>query len=423
MATVMHLSVPAYADTPVPCGSDLGAAITGAASGETLTLDDYCVYVLTTALPSIDKTLVIDGNHATVQRSTATGTGSFRIFDVISGGDLTLMDLTAMNGSAGLGAGISVTGGGKLTGDNLTVQGNHGFVGGGLFIEGGATAMLNGGMVNDNSADQGGGMQNDGNLTLSGTRVSGNHPNAGGNGGGVLSLGGSLTMTAGTTITGNTATRGPGGVTTTGTATIDGTSITNNIGGFSGGMNAAAGTVTISNSTIAGNTARRFRSSDNFYGGAGLETSATTTLTNTKVINNRSVTEQGRGAGISAFDGTLTVQGQSVISGNVASGRYSLGGGIFATAEDGPTSVIVSNSTISNNKVTGTGAAAGGIYNLGADVSLDSVSVTGNSAPSAPAPGGIYTTTAIAPTGTTTITGNTPTNCIFSPAPVTGCIG
>jgi hypothetical protein len=58
----------------VPCKpAALGAAITGAVSGETLALAASCHYVLTAAPPPVTVSLTIQGNNATLQRSTAAG--------------------------------------------------------------------------------------------------------------------------------------------------------------------------------------------------------------------------------------------------------------------------------------------------------------------------------------------------------------
>lgn len=47
-----------------------------------------------------------------------------------------------------------------------------------------------------------------------------------------------------------------------------------------------------------------------------------------------------------------------------------------------------------------------------------------NTAPNAPAPGGVHTGAAITSVdGVTTFTGNTPTNIVFSPAPVINSVG
>ncbi|MFJ3235795.1 hypothetical protein, partial [Streptomyces sp. NPDC086787] len=54
-------------------------------------------------------------------------------------------------------------------------------------------------------------------------------------------------------------------------------------------------------------------------------------------------------------------------------------------------------------------------------VSLVDSHITGNSSPSAPAPGGVWTDTQYTVDGLSTITDNTPTNCLLSPVLVTGC--
>ncbi len=86
--------------------SQLIGAINAAASGDTITLAASCAYTFTAAygsngaaLPDIDITLTINGNAATIQRSTASGTPDFRLFNVVSGGSLTLNNAGVINGS------------------------------------------------------------------------------------------------------------------------------------------------------------------------------------------------------------------------------------------------------------------------------------------------------------------------------------
>ncbi len=86
------------------------------------------------------------------------------------------------------------------------------------------------------------------------------------------------------------------------------------------------------------------------------------------------------------------------------------------------TAVNVNGSAVDRNKVSGTGSRAGGIYNNNGIYDLTDSSVQFNVAPDAPAPGGIWTNVAITAVTNTTIANNTPTNCIYSPAPVTSCI-
>ncbi len=96
----------------ITCSSaSLIAAITTAnkASGGTVTLGSACTIALTaannttdggTGLPVITGKVTIAGNGATIERSTATGTPAFRIFDVASGGKLTLNSVVLSNGLA-----------------------------------------------------------------------------------------------------------------------------------------------------------------------------------------------------------------------------------------------------------------------------------------------------------------------------------
>jgi hypothetical protein len=68
------LAAPAPA-MPVPCDTPaVATAIADAASGETLHLARSCHYVLTAALPVIGQNLTIDGDGATLERSTGPGT-------------------------------------------------------------------------------------------------------------------------------------------------------------------------------------------------------------------------------------------------------------------------------------------------------------------------------------------------------------
>ena len=86
------VAAPALAAT-VPCtASDLISAISTAnGSGGTVTLTSGCVYTLTAVnnttdgggvgLPVISANVTVQGNGATITRSTASGTPVFRIFE------------------------------------------------------------------------------------------------------------------------------------------------------------------------------------------------------------------------------------------------------------------------------------------------------------------------------------------------------
>jgi CSLREA domain-containing protein len=151
-------------------------------------------------------------------------------------------------------------------------------------------------------------------------------------------------------------------VTTTGTVafsglTIAGAFVSNGNGG--GINNASTGTVTVTNSTLSGNSASSGGGISNSMGG-------TVTVTNSTLSGN-----SGFGGGIfNSSGGTVTVT-NSTLSGNSANG---LGGGIFS--EFGGT-VTVTNSTLSGNAALGGGG--GGIFNSGT-VNVTNSTLSGNSA-------------------------------------------
>jgi predicted outer membrane repeat protein len=92
----------------VPCNpAALSTAITGAISGETLALAASCHYVLTAALPPVAVSLTLQGNNATLERSTAASTPAFSILTVTGpqagpgATDVSISNLTFRNGSGG----------------------------------------------------------------------------------------------------------------------------------------------------------------------------------------------------------------------------------------------------------------------------------------------------------------------------------
>ena len=131
----------------------------------------------TSGLPQITSTIIIEGNGATITRDSSAS--AFRIFSVLSTGNLTLNNTTVSGGLSDNGGGIAVYAG-TLTLNNSTVSGNTAGAGGGIFSRGGSTATLNNSTVSGNTASGdaslGGGIANykDGTLTLNNSTVSGN---------------------------------------------------------------------------------------------------------------------------------------------------------------------------------------------------------------------------------------------------------
>ena len=232
--------------------------------------------------------------------------------------------------------------------------------------------------------------------TASGTDAPTN-PQAGGSGGGILGAG-TMTLTD-VVITGNTT--GNGGSATNAGSTFGAPA------GFGGGIS-FNGTLTLTNVTVSNNTTGN--GGNGGFGhtggrGGGLAVSGTITMTHCSVTGNNGGTggvgsnagasggNGGDGAGIFADTGTFTFNDVKVIgnhsgNGNGESGGGGIGGGIFVS---GNASII--NSTISNNTtgnaapgVAGQGGFGGGIFNGGV-LTVTGSTISGNSAGNSPPEG------------------------------------
>jgi hypothetical protein len=200
--------------------------------------------------------LTILGNGATIERSTATGTPTFRLFDVAAGASLTLTDLT-LQGGLTYGPGGAINNQGSLSLTRVTVQNNVALGEWGW----GAT---------------GGGIWSNGALTLEATTIQNNQARGldgtGGSafGGGVY-IGGGTALLTGVTLSGNTAQGGNGGDGdvyyvrcysdhyASRTSCRDhyvATAGSNGGSGIGGGLFAQGATVTLRNSSVTGNTAQ-----------------------------------------------------------------------------------------------------------------------------------------------------------------------
>ena len=203
--------------------NDVASLITAINTSNTNTEDDtielatnstYTLTVInndTNGLPVIGSDgghkLVIHGNGATLQRSTAGGTPAFRIFQIGTGADVTIDRLTIMNGnqnvSGGEGGGID-NNHATLTITNSTLSNNSATAGGGINSDGeasgSATLTITNSTLSGNSATGGGGIYNfHATLTITNSTLSGNSATTGG---GILNSGfdGSATLSIGGTV-------------------------------------------------------------------------------------------------------------------------------------------------------------------------------------------------------------------------------
>ncbi len=261
------VATPALAAT-VPCtASDLISAISTAnGSGGTVTLTSGCVYTLTAVnnttdgggvgLPVISGNVTVQGNGATITRSTASGTPVFRIFDVSSSGSLTLSSLTVSNGLANNG---QQGGGGIFSHGTLTISGS----------------TFTGNSAPASSGTSGGGINNSGTLNVSTSTFTGNT----GQEGGAIFNQATATITNNTFVNNTATIYGGGGLlNAAGSATVNGDTFTGNTGPGGGAIDNDT-TLNISDSTFTGNTAGT-------NGGGAIDNFGPTTITQSTFSGN-----------------------------------------------------------------------------------------------------------------------------------------
>jgi uncharacterized repeat protein (TIGR01451 family) len=340
-------------------------------------------------------TLIIIGGGDTIQRSTASGTPAFRLFDVAPGATLNLQNLTLTGGLAqgnGAAEGGAIYSAGTLSLSNVTVKtnqalGNNGTTptkkqapggtgasasGGGLYVAGG-TVTLSDTTFTGNSAQGGNGGNGAPAQGLSAGGAGGSGGAAGG--GGMYVAGGTVTLSQ-DTFSSNTAKGGTGG---------DGSISSGGGGGAAsgGGMAVADGVVTSNNDTLSSNQANGgsggfgFRGADSggaASGGAIDVAQGTVTLSHDTLGSNQAKggnSNAGSGGGLYVAAGTVTLNNDT-LNGNhangggangtqVAVGGAGSGGGLYVAAG----TVTLTHNTFSSNHANGGGGAGRGGGGMG----------------------------------------------------------
>jgi hypothetical protein len=203
-------------------------------------------------------------------------------------------------------------------------------------VDSGTTAIMQGLKVTDGHASNGAGIDNSGTLTVEDSTITGNTANDGG--GGIYNNDGTLNVID-STLSGNTS-----GTTGSGKA--------------GGGIYSYGGTASVSYSTISNNIAGT-GSNRGYGGGLANWNGGTFTVTNCTLTGNTAY----RGGGIDSDSGTFKVY-DSTLYGNSA--HSSSGGGIYNNGGGG------SNATLTGVIVAGSGSIGGdlagdgfsGTYNL-----------------------------------------------------------
>ena len=252
-------------------------------------------------------TITGPGGGLVVRRNAADP--AFRVLRVESGASATLTNLTIRNGRTALqGGGGGIVNYGSLTLIRCTVDHGSSTIGAGGIDDHGSLTLTNSSVADNEGA--GVVQHNHGTLRVTGSTVAGN------DGAGIVNLGGELVLARSSVMS-----NGGGGVQVEwGNSSLDLARITDNATG--GGISLFRGSLTLTNSTVARNSAED-------------------------------------GGGVSNFGGRFTITG-STLSNNTAANR---GGGIFNTVSDNfgrlSGTVTLTNSTVSRNSAD----QGGGIEN------------------------------------------------------------
>jgi hypothetical protein len=267
---------------PPPCSAEfLITSINDANSNgpgtDVIDLDGSCDYELGTVdntvdgnngTPTITSSIVINGNGATVRRSTGAQKAAIRLFHVSQGGELTINNLTLRDGM-GMeptdvtdpirNSGGAIFNYGTLTVNNSFFDINRAKLTGGAIYNAGVmtvgnTTFLNNDVnVGNEPGESGGAIYNTGTATLTGSTLNANIASQSGAG---IANSGTMAVTN-STLTGNATTiagiASGAAVMNSGSITISYTTITQNYSTTAGAVFSAPDTIEIHNSIIADN--------------------------------------------------------------------------------------------------------------------------------------------------------------------------
>lgn len=179
---------------------------------------------------------------------------------------------------------------------------------------------------------------------------------------------GTTVVVSGLTVTNGSSAFGAGILNLGATLTVSNSTISQNNGSFGAGFdNAEGGVMTLTGSTVSGNTT----GINSEAAGILNETFSTLTITDSTISNNDSSLGIEAGGIFNESVGTLTIT-RSTVSGN----RAFVGGGIYNNG-----TAKIANSTISGNSASSGGSlGGGGIYNNSGSLTVDASTISDNSA-------------------------------------------
>jgi hypothetical protein len=323
------------------------------ASGASLTLD--AITVANGGIPDVLGSDLLDGGgiynagaltvaNSTVSGNTAgrgnsSGVGTDGGGGIFNSGVLTITNSTLSGNTAGHGG--AVFNSGTATVAHTTVSGNGGTffpVAGGGIVNTGTLSVTDSTVTSNAAFGFGGGIANSGALSVSDSTLSENRTSNEGGSAILNESGGILVVTNSTLSDNGGSSQGDGGaILNSGTATVTASTLSGNTAGTTGGGIYNGGTLTVTNATLVANAAN--------LGGGGI---------------------------CNADSGVLTVS-FSTLAGNTTSGPLS-GGGIRAgcfPGQAGTGATTLAGTILANNsdRDCAVGALTDGGYNISSDAS------------------------------------------------------
>ena len=312
---------------------------------------------------------------ASLAITTTAAAGFYNLFYFSGTGDVTVSGLSITKNR------IKAKNAGTFTLDDVSIADSSGGWGGALYAANSSDLVISGSHFESNesgNAAQGGAIwaQNGGDFTISDSEIINNSAQSNGQGGGIWVNSSSFTM-SNSQVTGNVANNG-GGLTviTNGAVTITDSEISSNTTGF-GGAGASIG-LADGNLPADAVTIERTTIDGNVMSGSGdgggLDISLRSlVMSNSTVSNNVS---GNTGGGIAVNNGPKVTINNSTITGNQAVS----GGGLYASHTD----VEINQSTITNNAATGGGSSAGGggVWLYEASMDTSGTIISGNTSDS-----------------------------------------
>ena len=338
------------ADQIIAANDDKAAGGCPAGDGiDTIRLHDSVV--LSRALPAITSAIVIEGGGHTID-----GGGKHRIFDV-RGGVLHIDDLTIIGGEAAKGGAILLSRGAELVLNRSEIKDSSAVIGAAIASEQSKVSLIDSKFLNNSASGNGGAIHHTSSeLSISGSRFVGNR---GSYGGGVFTIRSDVRVHD-STFEENRAEAGGGIYLQDADARISGASLQNNRTDLNGGaIYSYRGSLTVSDSQIIENWVL----DENGQGGAIGSHRAWIRITGSVISGNWGA---GNGGGVHSGRGTLVINdsdltANSAIHGGAVSGRYA--------------AIDVTDSTVDDNFAR---VAGGGIFADGGRIGITNSNIRKN---------------------------------------------